>query len=151
MQLNSGYIPDSFGSFSETISFVILGLTAVGENPEGLKFTKTNGDLYSALLSFRVDNGQFAHELNKKADYMATEQALRALIAMREFKRAGKYNFFENNVNVSDLKVFEYTGGEEVKKLLPKTGDMFDANIVVALAILIILLGIVMVKKQKRA
>ncbi|MBZ4664477.1 MAG: hypothetical protein JG776_2195 [Caloramator sp.] len=151
MQIDSGYIPDSFGSFSETISFVILGLTAVGENPEGIKFTKTNGDLYSALLSFRVNDGQFAHELNKKADYMATEQALRALIAIREFKRAGKYNFFGNNVDVSKLKVFEYTGEEEAKKLLPKTGDMFDANIVAVLSILMILLGIVLIKKQKRA
>ncbi|MCX7695286.1 MAG: DUF4430 domain-containing protein [Caloramator sp.] len=151
IQLNSGYIPDSFGTFSETISFVILGLTAVGENIEGVKFTKTNGDLYSALLSFRVAGGQFAHELNKKADYMATEQALRALIAIREFKRVGKYNFFQNNVDASKLKVYDYKGEEEVKKLLPKTGEMFDANTAVALAVLMIAIGFVLIKKQKRA
>ncbi|WDC84307.1 LPXTG cell wall anchor domain-containing protein [Caloramator sp. mosi_1] len=149
MQLDSGYIPDSFGAFSETISFVILGLTAVGENPEGVKFTKINGDLYSALLSFRAQDGQFAHELNKKADYMATEQALRALIAIREFKKTGRYNFFENNVDTSKLKAYDYEGEEEANKLLPKTGAMFDANVAVALAVVMIIVGVVLIKRQK--
>ncbi|MCX7951833.1 MAG: LPXTG cell wall anchor domain-containing protein, partial [Clostridiales bacterium] len=155
MQLESGYIPDNFGTFSETLSFVILGLTAVGENPEGVKFTKTNGDLYSALLSFRVQDGQFAHELGKKADYMATEQALRALIAISEFKKSGKYNFFENKVELSALKVYEVKEStqEETKtqKLLPKTGSAMDITFIVAMALAMIILGIVFIKKENQA
>ncbi|GFR34729.1 DUF4430 domain-containing protein [Thermobrachium celere] len=152
MQLDSGYIPDSFGAYSETLSFVILGLTAVGVNPEGIKFTKKNGDLYSALLSFRLDNGQFAHEIGKKADYMATEQALRALIAIREFKKTGRYNFFENTIDVSKLKIYEIEEDKvEVTKLLPKTGGMFDLNVILASAVIMIVLGVIMVRKQTRA
>lgn len=111
LQNESGYLVGNYGISSESISFAVLGLTSVGVNPEGKEFTKEKGDLVSALLSFGNSDGTFKHELkDTKGNNMSTEQALRALIAIKEFKTKGTYNYYENDVNVKELKVYTYEG-----------------------------------------
>lgn len=106
LQTQSGYLADNFGMFSESLSFTILGLTSIGVNPEGIDFTKIKGDLVSGLLSFKGTDGQFKHALDGNNNYIATEQALRALIALNEFKKSGKYDFFMSNIISKNLPVY---------------------------------------------
>ena len=100
----SGYVVGQYGISSETNSFVILGLLAAGVNPEGvtilgdgtsISFAKAKGDLVSALLSFKAGAGTFRHVLDGGSNMMSTEQALRALISVGEYKATGRaYNFY---------------------------------------------------------
>lgn len=113
LQNQSGYLADSYGVFSESISFTILGLTSIGINPEGVEFTKTKGDLFSGLLSFKGSSGQFKHSLEGKDNYIATEQALRALIAIKEYKKLGKYDFFKSSINARELPVYVFAEKNE--------------------------------------
>ncbi|TDT50725.1 hypothetical protein [Fonticella tunisiensis] len=108
LQDKEGYLHDEYGRFSESISFAILGLTSIGINPEGILFTKERGDLVSALLSFKGTNGQFKHSLDGGNNYIATEQALRALIALQEFKNTGKYDFYKSSINSEELSKYNY-------------------------------------------
>lgn len=101
---DSGYLAGHYGVSSETNAFVIVGLLAVGVNPEGLSvlndgtpvsFAKAKGDLVSALLSFRLEGGGFRHVLEGSANTMSTEQSLRALIALEGYKAAGTaFNYY---------------------------------------------------------
>lgn len=106
LQNKSGYVADEYGYFSESISMSIIGLTSVGVNPEGVLFTKEKGDLVSALMSFKGDKGQFKHALQGGDNYIATEQALRALIALKGYKNNGKYDFYKSSINSQKLSVY---------------------------------------------
>ncbi|MFF2878053.1 DUF4430 domain-containing protein, partial [Gottfriedia sp. NPDC057991] len=77
----------AFGSTSsESISQVIVALTAVGVNPAtDSRFVKPNGNLVTALLRFYVNGGGFKHVLTGNADGMATDQATYALVSYDRF------------------------------------------------------------------
>lgn len=160
LQNNKGYLADNFGIFSESLSFVIMGLTAVGENPEGVKFTKENGNLISALFAFKGTDGQYKHSLDGQNDYMATEQALRALIALKEYKLGGKYDFYKSDIKAKELPVydkFENTSEQEEIKAdesittLPQTGSIADIQVLSLLGMIIIGFGVYLIsKKEKR-
>lgn len=154
MQTASGYIPGQYGISSESQSFVILGLTALGINPEGPQFTKAKGDLVSALLSFKGTNGQYLHSLGGKNDAMSTEEAFRALIALSEFKKLGKYNFYYSNNDSSKLKTYYQTNseaaGENKGNVLPQTGSVIDDKVLIGLGALLIVLGIVSLSYKQR-
>ena len=66
---------------SESISQVIIALTSFGIDPMCDHFTKKDGDLLSALLTFGKEDGGFSHTREGNSDDIATEQALRALTA----------------------------------------------------------------------
>lgn len=140
MQNNSGYIVGPFGISSESLSFVILGLTSIGADPEGQQFTKPNGDLVQALLSFRGTNGGFKHSLDGTNDDTASEEALRALIALNEFKKNGTYNYYSKANDLSSLKV--YSANSNASAVLPKTGTIFDSSTLEMLGTLTIAIGI---------
>jgi LPXTG-motif cell wall-anchored protein len=150
LQTESGYLADSYGYFSESIDVVILGLTALGINPEGDKFTKSKGDLVSALLSYKGTDGQFKHSLEGKNDYIASEQTLRALIALDEFKAIGKYNFYGSSIDSSKLPEFKLSE-EELLKLgvLPQTGSAMDFTSIIFIGTLSIILGTVLFKRKR--
>lgn len=112
LQNKSGYIPDEYGYFSESISTSIIGLVSVGVNPEGVLFTKEKGDLVSALMSFKGDKGQFKHALGGGNNYIASEQALRALIALKGYKSKGKYDFYKSSIDSLRLPLFVYEDGK---------------------------------------
>lgn len=162
LQNISGYIPSQYGNASESISFVILGLTSLGINPEEGMFKKAKGDLGSALLSFKGTDGQFKHELTGSNNKIATEQAFRALVSLGEFKKQGKFNLYSTNMDASKLKVY---GAEQVTvnnasttvsaaattasteqnnsaKELPQTGAVLDLNIVILFGIVLMTAGI---------
>jgi len=112
----SGYVTGLYGISSETNAFVILGLLSAGVNPEGLtvlsdgttvNFAKSKGDLISAMLSFKAGAGMFKHTMDGGNNSIATEECLRALIAIKEYKELGKaYNYYSGHKNVTGLKVY---------------------------------------------
>ncbi len=106
----SGYISSSNSKTSETLSMVILGLTSIGIDPEQGSFVKTDGNLVKALLSFKGDNGNYKHTLNddSSGNALSTEEALRALIALKNFSNSGSYDFYSSNIDASKLSVYDY-------------------------------------------
>ena len=150
LQNEAGYLADSFGIFSESQAFAIIGLAAVGENPEGAKFTKAKGDLVAALISFKGTNGQYKHELKGENNYIATEQALRALYSLQQFKEKGKFDFYSSDINAKELPAFQYKFIEESKPILPQTGSAVDNEILVFLGLIFIAAGAYFTIKNKR-
>jgi len=112
----SGYEVGQYGASSETNSFVIIGLLSLGVNPEGIttlndnstvNFGKSKGDLVSALLSFKVAAGNYSHILEGESNSLSTEQCLRALISINEYKKSGKaYNYYDSKINAESLKLY---------------------------------------------
>lgn len=156
MENESGYILNNNGTAievtSETISSLILALTSLGINPEGHQFTNTKGDLVSALLSFKAAEGQFKHTLNGRVDKIATEQALRALIALKEFKNKGQYNFYISGIDSSKLPEFVLTEKELLALgILPQTGALLDFTALAAAGIIFIAAGVIMLINKRRS
>jgi hypothetical protein len=152
MQNESGYILNNNGTAvevtSETISSLILALTSIGINPEGSQFTNEKGDLVSALLSFKAADGQFKHTLDGAVDKIATEQALRALIAIRDFKK-GAYNFYSSSIDSSKLPEFVLTEKELLELgVLPQTGTVVDFSILVVSGMIFLIIGTFMLKSK---
>jgi hypothetical protein len=151
MQNESGYILNNNGTAievtSETISSLILALTSIGVNPEGPQFSNEKGDLVSALLSFKAADGKFKHTLDGEADIIATEQALRALIALKEFKKNGTYNYYSSGIDSSKLPEFVLTEKELLDLgVLPQTGTALDFSMLVAAGIVFMITGTFMLK-----
>ena len=160
LQNESGYSVSQYGLASETTAFVILGLSSVGINPEGETFTKIKGDLVSALLSFKSKEGGFKHLVEDATlNYTSTEQGLRALIAIKEYKTSGKYNFYTSDINSKNLPVFvlgNATPTGEVKVIsevdtdkLPQTGSIADTNVLIILGLLFMAIGALYLRKIK--
>ncbi|MFC3750224.1 S-layer homology domain-containing protein [Paenibacillus sp. GCM10012306] len=82
---NGGY--KSYGDEnSESVSQVIIALTAVGTGLNDPRFVKAKGGLLSNLATFRQADGGYAHALSdKNSNSIATEQALLALAAYDRF------------------------------------------------------------------
>lgn len=170
LQNESGYSVSQYGLASETTAFVILGITSVGINPEGETFAKAKGDLVSALLSFKAKDGGFKHLVeDTNSNYTSTEQVLRALIALKEYKTTGKYDFYSSNINSKELPVFALeettttdkdeatnedsavnedgaTNEVEVNKL-PETGAIIDTNVLIVLGIIFMAIGALYLRK----
>lgn len=73
-------------STSESISQVIVALTALGIDPEGdERFIKDGNSAVDALLEYYVEGGGFKHLMDGNLDGMATEQAYYALTAYSRF------------------------------------------------------------------
>lgn len=159
LQNESGYSTSQYGLASESTAFVILGLTSIGINPEGEGFAKEKGDLVSALLSFKAKEGGFKHLVEDGIlNYTSTEQSLRALIALKEYKASGKYNFYLSDINSKDLPVFvlENSKGSDGAKdvnesnnVLPQTGAFIDTNVLIILGLLFMATGALYLRKGK--
>lgn len=121
----SGYVTGHYGISSETNAFVILGLLSAGVNPEGIStlsdgtvvnFGKSKGDLVSAMLSFKSEGGMFRHTLDGSSNSIATEQCLRALIAIKEYKESGiAYNYYSSVIKAENLKVYSAPPAEIIE------------------------------------
>ncbi|MCP1356812.1 S-layer homology domain-containing protein [Aneurinibacillus migulanus] len=80
---------------SESVAQAIIALTAHGIDPTEARFTKEENNLVSNLMTFRQEDGGFAHVLGGSTNNMATEQALQALVAYDLFMngKGGLYRF----------------------------------------------------------
>jgi Domain of unknown function (DUF4430) len=130
MQNNNGYYHDGFsgGESSEAVSVIILGLTSVGIDPTDAKFTKNQNNLISALMSFKGTNGQYKHTEDGGNDYMATEEALRALIALNKFYESGKYNYYNSDINAKELAIYGKANTDTKEEPTKNTGSKPTSN-----------------------
>ncbi|WP_053955275.1 PQQ-binding-like beta-propeller repeat protein [Inediibacterium massiliense] len=110
-QLETG----EFGSWgtecSESISQVIMGLTAWGIDPQSPEFTKKKGNAVTALLNYQVENGMFKHTDIADPNF-GTPQGLQALAALNEYMEKGYSTIFykidtakEANVEVESIEI----------------------------------------------
>ncbi|MBU5485616.1 DUF4430 domain-containing protein [Clostridium sp. MSJ-11] len=107
---------------SESISQAIVALTALEIDPTSKEFTKGEKNLLDCLLAYKTKDGGFAHTKNNLnvANRKATEQALQALAAYKNFKD-GKidsiYNIkeFKDDIKVEEIEIKNLTNVKEFK------------------------------------
>lgn len=115
-QNENGYISGYNGITSESTASVITGLISVGVSPDGItifddgttvNFAKQNGSLITAMMSFKGNSGYYKHILDGGNNLKATEECLRALIAVYNFKSSGyAYDYFISEIDPSRLKTY---------------------------------------------
>ena len=154
MESDSGYLAGKNGITSESLSFAILGLTALGKNPSGVDFTKMKGDITSALLSFKGTNGEFKHALIGDNDEIATEEAYRALIALNNYKEGSRYDFYASSIDASKNNVYDEAenakaSSSSTENKLPQTGSFLDDEMLIVGGLLFIAFGVLLNRKNK--
>lgn len=81
MQLASGGFSLGGEENSESVAQVIIALSSAGIGTTDQRFIKSGTSLIAKLLSYRNEDGGFAHTAGQASNEMATEQALLALVA----------------------------------------------------------------------
>lgn len=118
---------------SESCSMVIIGLASNGIDPRtDERFVKNGVSLYDALLSFKREDGTFSHSMDddlSSIEFMATEQAMRALVSVCELDYGGDGNPYTLDVKLSMGKSL-WGGGRSAASLI--AGIVVGAAIVVA-------------------
>lgn len=79
VQTNSGAFASWGAESPESCRYVIEGLTAVGIDPAGTDWSKNDGNLISALMSYHLPDGSYEHIKGAGSNTMSTEQALLSL------------------------------------------------------------------------
>ena len=132
-QENGGYMAYDTES-SETIAQVILALTELGIDVQDERFVKKGNSLMDCLLSYRREDGGFAHTPEGNADFMATEQAFCALAAVERMDM-GKPSLYRMKTEEKSCTIEincaealpcqeQLTPGKA--KLLPKNGEILE-------------------------
>ncbi|SKC45910.1 S-layer homology domain-containing protein [Maledivibacter halophilus] len=83
-------------SSTESTAQVIMALTSLGIDPQGKDFTRGQGNPVSSMLDNQFHDGSFVHIKTGSAtgNGMATEQALQALAALKDFYENGISTIF---------------------------------------------------------
>ena len=139
IQTESGgfYVEWNGGEASESVSQVIIGLTALNIDPAGRSFTKSGGNLLTKLLSYKTEDGGFKHLENDREDnVISTNQALLALAAYQNYLQ-GKGSVFQFAFE-SDLEPVENVKAPDDGKTLPATAGN-DYKLLFAGIVLVVL------------
>lgn len=83
-QKNSGFLNAEGQETSESVAQVVIALTALGLDPLEDRFMKDRS-IIDHLLTYRGQDGGFAHIHGQGTNAMATEQALLALVAYQRY------------------------------------------------------------------
>jgi len=106
---------DAYGSGADanTAAMVVIGLSALGINPDAdQRFEKDGVSVLDALLRFALkDNSGFGYTDNTTQNSYATEQAFRALIAAKQMMDTGEaFNIYDFSYNTElEAGYFEKT------------------------------------------
>lgn len=99
---------------AESVCQVILALCALGIDPGAdARFCKSGGDPVTALLSFRLADGSFAH--TDSADAMACEQAMQAFAALERLAQGRNGLFAMGDAAAAQTGA----GGRGAARLIP--------------------------------
>jgi hypothetical protein len=79
-------------------------------------------------MSFKGTNGQYKHVQDGGNDYMATEEALRALISLNEFYKNGEYNYYNSDINAKELAVYGKANTDTKEEPTKNTGSKPTTN-----------------------
>ncbi|MDD4171904.1 MAG: DUF4430 domain-containing protein [Syntrophomonas sp.] len=104
IQENDGTMPAASLNCSETLSQVIIALASLNIGLDDKRFVRGEGDLLTALLSFKTAEG-FKHIQGGTADAMATRQAALALTAYQAYLtwQPGLFDLSSPTAAFSDL------------------------------------------------
>ena len=67
---------------AESAAQVLIAMTSMGISPDDARFVKNGHTVPDALLSYRLDDGSFAHQADGGSSGLASVQALEALAAL---------------------------------------------------------------------
>lgn len=99
--------PYGGGPDANTAAMVVIGLSALGINPDtDTRFIKNDHSALEALLAFaRKDNRGFGYTNNESLNSYATEQGFRALIAAKQVMDTGEaFNIYDFSHNAGSLE-----------------------------------------------
>ena len=117
---------------SESSSMVIVGLCALGIDPAAdERFVKDGHSALDGLMSFQRADGTFSHmddDTLSSVSYLASEQALRALIAYEELLLSGDGNVYTADVPVELASLTDVSGLSQVAAEGGASGAAGSAN-----------------------
>lgn len=134
---DGGVYSDAFsGPNVNSTAMVIIGLTAVGVDPEkDERFIKNGMSVVEGLMSFALaDNTGFGFTDNVHYNDTATEQAFRALIALAQYKATGKaFNVYDFSAVKTEPS--HATGAGETEKPSEEPTQGEDITVTVTISI----------------
>ena len=133
---DGGVYSDAFsGPNVNSTAMVIIGLTAVGVNPEkDERFIKNGMSVVEGLMSFALaDNTGFGFTDNVRYNDTATEQAFRALIALAQYKATGKaFNVYDFSAVKTEPSHATGVGEGEMPPEEPVEGDDITVTVTIS-------------------
>lgn len=132
----SGIYSDAFsGPNANSTAMVIIGLTAVGVDPEkDVRFSRNGLSVVEGLMSFALANNTgFGFTDNISYNDAATEQSFRALIALTQFRAAGKaFNVYDFSAGKTEPAYASGTGETEKPSEEPTQGEDITVTVTIS-------------------
>ncbi len=132
----SGIYSDTFsGPNANSTAMVIIGLTAVGVDPEkDARFSRNGLSVVEGLMSFALANNTgFGFTDNISYNDAATEQSFRALIALTQFRATGKaFNVYDFSAGKTEPAYASGTGETEKPPEEPTQGEDITVTVTIS-------------------
>lgn len=132
----SGIYSDAFsGPNANSTAMVIIGLTAVGVDPEkDARFSRNGLSVVEGLMSFALANNTgFGFTDNISYNDAATEQSFRALIALTQFRATGKaFNVYDFSAGKTEPAYASGTGETEKPPEEPTQGEDITVTVTIS-------------------
>lgn len=132
----SGIYSDAFsGPNANSTAMVIIGLTAVGVDPEkDARFSRNGLSVVEGLMSFALANNTgFGFTDNISYNDAATEQSFRALIALTQFRAVGKaFNVYDFSAGKTEPAYASGTGETEKPPEEPTQGEDITVTVTIS-------------------
>ena len=132
----SGIYSDTFsGPNANSTAMVIIGLTAVGVDPEkDARFSRNGLSVVEGLMSFALANNTgFGFTDNISYNDAATEQSFRALIALTQFRAAGKaFNVYDFSAGKTEPAYASGAGETEKPSEEPTQGEDITVTVTIS-------------------
>ena len=132
----SSIYSDTFsGPNANSTAMVIIGLTAVGVDPEkDARFSRNGLSVVEGLMSFALANNTgFGFTDNISYNDAATEQSFRALIALTQFRAAGKaFNVYDFSAGKTEPAYASGAGETEKPSEEPTQGEDITVTVTIS-------------------
>lgn len=132
----SGIYSDAFsGPNANSTAMVIIGLTAVGVDPEkDARFSRNGLSVVEGLMSFALANNTgFGFTDNISYNDAATEQSFRALVALTQFRAAGKaFNVYDFSAGKTEPAYASGAGETEKPSEEPTQGEDITVTVTIS-------------------
>ena len=126
---------------AESAAQVIIAMSMLGVELTDSRFVKNGNTVLNALLSFRCENGGFAHTIGAEASAQPTAQAFLAFCALENG------SFYELN-GLDALSHIVYTPSSEAEEEEPTVSWRIYALTVIAVAVILGCLLLIIFKKR---
>ena len=100
-QLANGHFASLGVPSSESVSQVIVLLNSLQLSMDDQRFIKGGKSVVDVLMEYRSTDGGFSHDKNGASDVMSTEQAVLAMVALKNGTNPFKINYTADNTSSS--------------------------------------------------